>query len=62
MTNFLSDKILSEFIDDHGTRMKQVSLFLNDIDPDLEYDVIPLHDIYGPTKTDPSFEVRKFLC
>lgn len=41
--------------------MKSVTLFLKDIEPDLEYDIIPLHDIYGPTKTDPSFEVSTYF-
>lgn len=59
--NYLADKILPELIDDHDIRMKEVKLFLNDLDPSLEHEVIPLHDLYGPTKTDPSFEVRNFL-
>ncbi|KAK7598241.1 hypothetical protein V9T40_006476 [Parthenolecanium corni] len=53
----LKNKILPEFIDDQATRIEEVGLFLKDIGPDLDYDIIQLTDIYGPTKTDPSCEL-----
>lgn len=31
--------------------------FLNDIDPTLEYNILPIYDMYGPTISDPTFEV-----
>lgn len=51
-------KILCELIDDCQTRMQLVKEFLQDVEPNLEYDVIQIDDIYGPTKTEPSFEVN----
>lgn len=38
--------------------MKAVLDFLTDINPDLEYNVFPLQDLYGPTKDDPKFQVN----
>lgn len=38
--------------------MKEVFDFLTDINPELEYNVFPLRDIYGPTKDDPKFQVK----
>lgn len=32
--------------------------FLLDVEPTLEYDVVQINDAYGPTRTEPSFQVR----
>lgn len=37
--------------------MEAVLNFLTDINPDIEYNVIPLNDLYGPTKDDPKLQV-----
>lgn len=39
-------------------RIAQVLNFLKDINPDLEYNVFPLKDLYGPTKDDPKYQVN----
>lgn len=41
-------------------RIKEVLNFLKDINPDLEYNVFPLKDLYGPTKDDPKYQVFFF--
>lgn len=38
--------------------MKTVLNFLSDINPDIDYNVIPLKDFYGPTKDDPKLQVQ----
>jgi len=37
--------------------MNNVQGFLQDIDPTLEYNILPINDIYGPTAYDSTFEV-----
>lgn len=31
--------------------------FVQDVDPSLKYGIIPITDLYGPTKEDPNFEL-----
>jgi hypothetical protein len=38
-------------------RMSSVEDFLRDIDPSLQYHIVPISDRFGPTKEDPTFEV-----
>jgi hypothetical protein len=38
-------------------RMSSVEDFLHDIDPSLQYHIVPISDPFGPTKEDPTFEV-----
>jgi len=38
-------------------RMNSVEDFLRDIDPSLQYHIVPISDPFGPTKEDPNFEV-----
>lgn len=52
-------KKLYELIEPVETRINVVLNFLKDINPDLEYNVFPLQDLYGPTKDDPKYEVGK---
>ncbi|XP_015599142.1 bifunctional coenzyme A synthase [Cephus cinctus] len=56
-TNMLSGKILWELIEPCSKRIKSVREFLEDVDPSLSYDVVPIYDMYGPTKDDPTFEM-----
>lgn len=35
--------------------------FLQDVDPNIEYNVVPISDPFGPTKDDPTFEVCTYL-
>jgi len=37
-------------------RMRSIEDFLHDIDPSLQYDIVPISDPFGPTKEDPTFE------
>ena len=56
-TNMLSGKLLWELIEPCQTRILNLKDFLEDIDSTLMYDVVPINDMYGPTKSDPSFEM-----
>lgn len=56
-TNMLISKTLWELIEPTEKRMKDVREFLEDIDSSLSYDILPINDLYGPTKDDPSFEM-----
>ncbi|XP_061716278.1 bifunctional coenzyme A synthase isoform X2 [Cydia pomonella] len=55
--NMIQSKKLFELIEPTETRIKAVLDFLTDINPDLEYNVLPIHDLYGPTKDDPKFQL-----
>lgn len=55
--NMIQSKTLWELIEPVGDRIKNVLHFLKDINPDLEYNVLPIQDIYGPTKDDPRFQL-----
>lgn len=55
--NMIQSKKLWELIEPVEVRMKEVLNFLKDINPDLEYYVFPLKDLYGPTKDDPKYQL-----
>ncbi|XP_075978098.1 bifunctional Phosphopantetheine adenylyltransferase - Dephospho-CoA kinase isoform X2 [Anticarsia gemmatalis] len=55
--NLIQSKKLWELIEPVDVRMKRVLNFLKDINPDLEYNVFPLKDLYGPTKDDPKYQL-----
>ncbi|XP_015364450.1 PREDICTED: bifunctional coenzyme A synthase-like [Diuraphis noxia] len=55
--SMLNSKKLKELIEPCKTRISNVECFLKDIDPTLEYEVLPIYDIYGPTIHDPSFQM-----
>lgn len=55
--NMIQSKKLWELIEPVEKRIETVLQFLNDINPDLEYNVFPLKDLYGPTKDDPKFQL-----
>ncbi|XP_050438514.1 bifunctional coenzyme A synthase-like [Adelges cooleyi] len=56
-TSMLKSKKLWELIEPCEIRIKNVKGFLKDIDPTLEYDVLPIYDIYGPTIHDSTFQM-----
>ncbi|CAG5088347.1 Similar to COASY: Bifunctional coenzyme A synthase (Sus scrofa) [Cotesia congregata] len=56
-SSMISRKILWELIEPCEKRMNALREFLNDVNPNLIYDIVPINDIYGPTKDDPSFEM-----
>ncbi|XP_026736424.1 bifunctional coenzyme A synthase isoform X2 [Trichoplusia ni] len=55
--NMIQSKTLWELIEPVEVRIAQVLNFLRDINPDLEYNVFPLKDLYGPTKDDPKYQL-----
>lgn len=58
MLLFVADKLLRELILPVETRIKDVRNFLQAIDNTLLYEVVPIQDPFGPTKTDPDLDVR----
>ncbi|CAL7935219.1 unnamed protein product [Xylocopa violacea] len=56
-TNMLSGKLLWELIEPCPTRISNLKNFLEDVDTSITYDVVPIEDMYGPTKFDPTFEM-----
>lgn len=52
----LHSKKMWELIQPCEVRKQKVLDFLQDIDPSLEYDIVSITDMFGPTKDDPSFE------
>ncbi|KAM3965113.1 bifunctional Phosphopantetheine adenylyltransferase - Dephospho-CoA kinase [Aphomia sociella] len=55
--NMIQSKKLWELIEPVEDRIKAVRNFLTDINPDLEYNVVPIQDLYGPTKDDPRYQL-----
>lgn len=54
---FFSAKLLYELIQPIETRMNDVREFLMAIDHTLTYEIVPISDPFGPTKTDPDIDV-----
>lgn len=54
--NMIKSKILWELIEPVEQRMDKVRSYLHEIDPDVEPNVVPISDIYGPTITDEDIE------
>lgn len=50
-------KLLWELIEPCSKRIADVTDFLEDVDSSLTYDVLPIDDMYGPTKDDPTLEM-----
>lgn len=55
--NFLGSKTLWELIEPVEKRIIDIKDFLEDVDQSLKYDVVPIYDIYGPTKSDPNMDL-----
>lgn len=49
---FVSAKILWELIEPCEMRMEKVKSFIYEIDNTVQCNVVPITDMYGPTKTD----------
>lgn len=56
-TILLPAKKLPELILPVERRIKEVTNFLLDIDPSLVYEVVPIADPFGPTKSDPNLDM-----
>ncbi|XP_053971674.1 bifunctional coenzyme A synthase [Hylaeus volcanicus] len=56
-TNMLHGKLLWELIEPCSKRILNITEFLEDIDSTLVYNVVAINDMYGPTKSDPTFEM-----
>lgn len=54
---YFSGKLLWELIQPCTQRINGVKEFLEDVDSSIEYNVVPITDMYGPTKEDPSLEM-----
>ncbi|NXU59885.1 COASY synthase, partial [Turnix velox] len=50
------DKVLSELIQPYELRAAMLREFLQDVQPSLHYDIVPLADPYGPSVTDPELQ------
>lgn len=57
LSHHFAAKLLCELIDPVETRIKDVREFLMAIDPTLTYEVVPIADAFGPTKSDPDLDV-----
>lgn len=53
-----TDKYLSELIQSCEERIFFVREFLQELDPNIEYNIVPISDSFGPTKDDPTLEVK----
>ncbi|NXF85458.1 COASY synthase, partial [Eubucco bourcierii] len=50
------DKVLAELIEPYELRAAKLREFLQDVQPSLRYDIVPLADPYGPSVTDPDLQ------
>lgn len=57
LNKMLSGKILWELIDPIEKRMSEVKHFLTDICPELDINIVPITDPFGPTKDDPTMDM-----
>lgn len=51
-------KLLPDLILPVAERIKHVTDFLMSVDNSLKYEVVPIQDPFGPTKSDPVMDVR----
>ncbi|XP_078080424.1 bifunctional coenzyme A synthase [Mustelus asterias] len=49
----LNGKVLKELIEPYQERVEKLRKFLLDVNPAVQYDLVPLSDPYGPAITDP---------
>lgn len=50
-------KILWELIEPCSKRIAELKDFAEDVDPFLTYYIVPISDLYGPTKEDPNMDM-----
>ncbi|XP_058800308.1 bifunctional coenzyme A synthase-like [Phymastichus coffea] len=55
--NMIKKKMLWELIESCSQRIASLKDFTEDVDPSLKYNLVPIIDMYGPTKDDPNFEM-----
>ncbi|GBP50215.1 Bifunctional coenzyme A synthase [Eumeta japonica] len=55
--NMIQSKKLWELIESVEERIQALLNFLVDVNPDIEYNVLPIQDMYGPTKDDPKIQM-----
>lgn len=55
-SNMITNKILWELIAPVEERVSKVHSYLQSINPDLIYQVVPINDVFGPTVTDEDLE------
>lgn len=55
--SMINTKKLYELILPVEQRIMEVEVFLKEIDPTLEYDIVPISDPFGPTKSDPDMDM-----
>lgn len=53
----ITAKKLWELIEPCSERIENIRNYLEDIDPSLSYDVIPIRDPFGPTQSDPNIQM-----
>lgn len=53
----IKTKKLWELIEPCQTRIKKLHEFLMDVEPRLQYKVVPITDLYGPTADDPALQL-----
>jgi len=54
--NMLTTKTLAEYIDPYETRRDAAAQWLGFVNPSLEYNIVAIEDIYGPTITDATLQ------
>ena len=54
----IKTKKLFELIEPCEIRISKLREFLNDIEPRLQYNIVPITDPYGPTAEDPNLQVN----
>jgi len=52
----LQKKAYKEVMEPLSVRIEKVRAFLNFFKPGLEYDIVPIYDVYGPTGSDPDIQ------
>ncbi|XP_060704801.1 bifunctional coenzyme A synthase [Hemiscyllium ocellatum] len=52
--DLLKSKVLKELIEPYQQRVEKLRKFLLDVNPAVQYDLVPLRDPYGPAITDPN--------
>jgi len=55
-SSLLTSKAYHEHLESLPTRISNVRHFLSLFRPGLEYDIVPINDVYGPTGWDPNVQ------
>lgn len=57
MFYYFTAKTLNELILPVEQRIEELKKFLKEIDATLEYEIVPIDDPFGPTKSDPNMDM-----